>query len=214
MTIDLAVTDGQPLIVRQRVGMGWVASLLSAPQDGLARGPDDALWNAMATWPSFLPLMQQLVQTVLNTGVERNNVLAGELLQGTIAESADRSQVTIVRPDGSETQISTEALDGSGTLRWLYGQTETRGIYRARTSSGQEQLYAVNIRPIESRLDSVGLAQLPKPSTSNRQLLGTTTNLTAPATTGDAAAKLLLGLLFLLLVSESVLAWSLGRRIG
>ncbi len=214
LIVDLALTDGKPLVVRHRVGEGWVASVLSAPHDGLAN--EDAsvtVWNAMASWPSFLPLMQQLVQTVLNTGVERTNVVAGEPLQGTVVGSVERAQVTIVRPDQSENQISTEALDATGTLTWFYGQTDVRGVYRAQAAKGKEQIFAVNINPVESSLESLTLGQLPKASTTALPLADTM-GAPEPIETDDRLARLLLGALFVLLLTESVLAWWMGRRVG
>jgi hypothetical protein len=211
LTVDLATTNGKPLIVRKRVGSGWVASVLSAPEDGLEYEKTGSAWNAMATWPSFLPLMQQLVQVVVDTNVERMNLLAGDVLEGWIRDSSERQQIAITRPDGSESYVTTEAFDDSGQLLWYYHQTENRGIYQARSKVGL-QSFAVNIAPIESRLTSVALAQLPS-STTDTQLQAVV-DPARQSENDNRLTRMLLGLLLVLLLSESVLAWSLGRRIG
>jgi hypothetical protein len=214
LVIDLATTDGKPLIVRHRIGDGWIASVLSAPQDGLGGGQGSSpVWNAMASWPSFLPLMQQLVQTVLNTGVERKNVLAGEPLQGNVNDLVERARVTIIRPDRSENQISTEALDAGGSLAWIYGSTETRGIYRVQAAGVREQLFAVNINPIESSLDSLTPGQLPQ-ADATKQSLDNMVVAPTPLEHDDQLARILLAALLALLVAESLLAWAMGRRVG
>lgn len=212
LVIDLAFTTGAPLIVRHRHDNGWVASVLSAPQDGLESDAMGNAWNAMATWPSFLPLMQQLVQVVVDTQDERVNLLAGGVLQGQIANSAERQQITISRPDGAESSVTTEILDSNGQLEWYYDQTEQHGVYQARSQSGVES-FAVNIDPVESDLASVTLAQLPN-STASPQRISGGTDAIRPYENDNRLARVLLMLLLVLLIAESLLAWSLGRRIG
>lgn len=214
LVVDLATTDGKPLIVRHRIGDGWIASVLSAPQDGLngSKGSSQ-VWNAMASWPSFLPLMQQLVQAVLNTGVERKNVLTGEPLQGNVNDLVERTRVTIIRPDRSENQISTEALDTGGSLAWLYGSTEARGIYRVQSAGVREQLFAVNINPVESSLDALTVNQLPK-ADATKQSLDNLVFAPTPLEHDDELARMLLAALLVLLLAESLLAWAMGRRVG
>ncbi len=209
--VDLATTDGKPLIVRQRLGTGWVASLLSAPQDGLNRQAEQG-WNAIATWPSFLPLMQQLVQVALNTGADRHNLLAGDPLQGRLRDAGLASTVTIQRPDGSESQLATEAVEDGAMLSWIYYPTQSRGGYRASWNGG-EQAFAVNLSPVESNLQSVPVQQLPR-SQPNAELLDRSRAVAPRVVQDESLARAVLGLLMLLLVLESCLAWWLGRRIG
>ncbi|MEZ6135989.1 MAG: hypothetical protein R3C53_13895 [Pirellulaceae bacterium] len=213
LEIDLATTVGQPLLVRHRLGDGMVASLLSAPQDGLGDGRADRQWNALAVWPSFLPLMQQLLQVTIGSNAAHVNLLAGEALQGNVQETTDRATLTIERPDGTENQIATVTMDAAGNLPWTYTQTETRGVYRVRSTGGRQQSFAVNVDPIESGLESIDLAELPKPASDvapPSQVVAST----QPPGQDHQLARFLLSALFAMLIGESLLAWLLGRRSG
>lgn len=211
LQVDLATNTGQPLIVRHRTGQGWVASMLTVPQAGTA---EREVWNVMATWPSFLPLVQQLVQVVLDTGGDRTSIAVGDVIQGVVRQAIERAQIKIVRPDRSENQIVTESTPVNGGLPWLYDQTLDSGVYRAIALTGVEQLYAVNIDATQSRLESVEIGQLPRAvdgaiAEGPPTLTGATV-----VSSDDQLARVLLALLFVLLVGESLLAWAMGRRLA
>lgn len=214
LIVDLATTDGDPLIVRNPLGAGWVASILSAPESGFRNLQATQNWNAIATWPSFVPLVQQLVQTVMNVNVDNYNLLAGQPLLGTVSETAGRAQVTIVKPDGSESLITTEEMNADGTLPWVYLQTHQRGIYSAQGSTGEVQPYAVNVSSNESSLDSISPAQLQKQLPSSQPVLAVSENVADRVEGGDQLARGLLCALIVLLVAESMLAWAIGKRVG
>jgi hypothetical protein len=223
LVVDLATTDGQPLIVRNRFGQGWVAVMLTAPQTGLAPAGSEVAWNAMATWPSYLPLMQQLVQTVADTVNDRTTVLAGEPLRGVVRQAMERTSLKVVRPDRSENQITTDSTAVSGGLPWTYGNTLQSGLYRVFVDSGiglvggisgnGEQLFAVNIDPIQSTLERIDLSQLPAADESSIDVLAEQAGVVA-GEADDWPAKVLLAGLLVLLVSESLLGWWMGRRLA
>lgn len=228
-SVALATTDGAPLIVQHRLGKGRVASFLSAPSAGVVSGQTSETtpqavasrtteeqgnaWNAMTTWPSFLPLAQQTVQLVLNPDDSRQNLLAGESLQGRLNRPSQGSQVIVQSPDGEEHKIATEDPDQAGDRVWAYSDTDHRGIYEAELPDGTEQLFAVNVNTLESSLTTINADDLPM----NRALLKTTAeNIPSESNENisDTLVKSILISLICLLFAESLLAFWMGRRLG
>lgn len=214
LVTELSLQGNRPLVVRHRWGAGNVACLLSAPQTGNSRTDADP-WNAMAAWPSFVPLMQQLVQHVLDGYAQDFNRLVGQPLTGTLSPTSTVSGLSVLRPDGQTESIATSASDGK--LRWSYSKTDEQGIYQV-TQADSLQPHAVNIDPIQSDLSYVAVDLLPKSvAVPQDQLTVRTTS-----TGGEAASPrreyywvhIVLAILAVLLVTESVLAWHLGRRLG
>jgi len=215
--VELATEQGDPLIVRQRLGRGAVLSLLSAPESG--KDPDSS-WNAMATWPSFVPLMQRLVQSAIDAAAANRTLLAGQPLTGKITD-VDTSDATItpaltvVKPDGSESQIDVDLYQSDGTTGWTFVHTQQSGVYLVRSSpTAPQQPYAVNVDGSESSLQSLQLAQLPKLSPPPPLAVETPASFAEGVETSPWFARGWLLALGCLLVTESWLAWWLGRRVG
>ncbi|MCA9127505.1 MAG: VWA domain-containing protein [Planctomycetales bacterium] len=216
LIVDLATTQGDPLIVRQRIGNGWSASLLSAPQTGVQvanlNKQNTELWNAMATWPSFVPLIQQLMLTVLDTSPHEANVLAGQSLDGDIPGAVDAAIVSVKLPSGVVEQIATGGVTTSGVIPWHYYETLYSGIYVATGPAGLNQPYAVNVDSVQSSLVSLNPKSLPKQTTPQPTEFASDVT-PAQLVYDKLPVRWLLGLLTALLAGESLLAWKLGRRL-
>ena len=211
--VDLAFSHGEPLVVRKNVQRGSVASILSAPSAGLGSASQSS-WNAIAAWPSFVPMMQQLAQVMLDRQAAENNVLSGMPLTGIVANDGDPSRIEISRPDGTDSQLLVgDQTEVGGNRQWLYDETEMRGIYLATDPQGNVTPYAVNIDPVECRLESVPTSSLPLRAETEPAADETFTS-ARPPVDPQILPRILLGLLLVLLVTESLLAWIVGRRIG
>lgn len=205
--IDLALSSGDPLIVRYARGEGQVISFLSAPQSGAG---GDSAWNAIATWPSFVPLMQRIVQVAVDSGAEGYTLLAGEPLLGE-ALAANDSAIGVLKPDGSESQIVPEPINAAGVRPWIFTATHRSGIYTIRQAGGETQPYAINIPTTESSLQSIDPTELPIVQKEVSQDLAIpATNARPPIT--PLLSQLLLLLIGVLLIVESTIALFLGRR--
>lgn len=215
--VELQLQGAAPLIVLNHWGKGRVASLLSAPQTGSLQGTGEA-WNAMAAWPSFVPLMQQLVQATLSDSGPPLNLTVGQPIIGSQRAVGEKTQIQILRPDGSENELQTTDMDENGLRTFSYGATTDRGIYQVSIEGNPPRPYAVNINPSQSDLRSVAVEQLPK-STQNdssqndasQYAVGVDSDLAEPSNT---LVRWLLISLAAMLVAESCLAWSLGRRLA
>jgi hypothetical protein len=215
--VELATEQGDPLIVRQRLGSGAVISLLSAPESG---GESGSSWNAMAAWPSFVPLMQRLVQSAIDVAAANRTVLAGQPLSGKVApsiasEATLTTALTVIKPDGSESQIDVDPHPSDGTPSWNFVNTQQSGVYLVRpTQTSPPEPFAVNVDCSESSLQSLSLAQLPKFSPPPPQVVETPESFADGVETSPWFARGWLLALGCLLVTESWLAWWLGRRVG
>ena len=214
--VDLATTDGDPLVVRHRVGAGMVTSLLSAPQTGSSQAHP---WNAMAAWPSFVPLIQRLVQTAMEPSVANHSVLAGQPLLGRRQPAqkvnSGLQTVTITKPDGSDTQLAVEDTRAGAPVPWIFTQTQQSGLYWAQyDSDDQPQPFVVNVDGTESQLHSLRVDQLPQ-STATLPLASNTPHTRSQiAHTSSWLARSWLIVLGILLLAESWFAWAIGRRSG
>ncbi len=216
-SVELATEQGDPLIVRYRLGAGGVLSVLSAPQSGAAESNN---WNAMATWPSFVPLMQRLVQSAIDSAASNNTVLAGETLVGKVSDGKLQNvphqlQLTITKPDGSESLIEADEIQSDGAACWTFAQTQQSGEYVVRHPGNRSQLtFAVNVDGSESSLQSIELLQLPKFSPPPPLATVNTAGNSDGVERNPWFVRGWLIALGILLLAESWLAWALGRRVG
>ena len=210
--IELQLQDAAPLIVLNRWGKGCVASLLSAPQTGSTQGAAEP-WNAMAAWPSFVPLMQQLVQATLSDGATPFNLTVGQPISGTQRASGDKTLIQIARPDGNASELQASEVDENGLRAWSFPATTQRGIYQVSVEDGAPRPYAVNINPSQSELRAVPVEQLAK----STEKLSSQLSVGVDIDSGHLSNTLvhwLLASLAGMLVAESCLAWTLGRRLA
>jgi hypothetical protein len=213
--VDIGISGGEPLLVRRRVGEGQIACLLTAVEDGRATG-ENRSWSAIASWPSFLPLAQQLTQTLLSTRSGDFNRLAGQTLSGKLESGEPAFEVLLQKPDQSKLRLLPEPPDASGQSIWSYRHTDQRGVYRVLAPENSQLIFAVNVDAKQSRLESIDVSDLPLRSGSipGDSIGDPTGNLEARARGFPApeyAARLLLLLLAGLLVVESLLACFMGR---
>ncbi len=220
--IELQLQDGRPLVMLKQIGKGRVATLLSAPQTGSQQSgaastgavtSENEPWNAMAAWPSFLPLMQQLVQATLADSTTSYNLLVGEPLSDSQLAQGDSSRVCVMRPDGIEADVQASATDAEGMRAWSYPATMRRGVYQVTTEGGSPRPFSVNIDPNQSDLRAVAVNQLPlSTEKSATQFAAKLDSSTVPDS--NSLVRWLLGALAVMLIIESCLAWQLGRRLA
>ena len=195
-----------------QTGAGQAAGKSASAQPSNSQTGDDP-WNAMAAWPSFLPLMQQLVQATLADSSTSYNLAVGEPLSGSQRAEGDTSLIRILRPDGIEAEVQASATDENGMRTWSYPGTTRRGVYQVTTEANSTRPFSVNIDPVQSDLRSVATNQLPQSTEkSGTQLTASIEDNTIP--TSNSLVRWLLGTLAVMLLSESLLAWHLGRRLA
>lgn len=91
--VALAFHNGDPWLVHEPFGAGhvWLCTTTAAPRSRIAGSDPPRPWNAWATWPSFVPLMQTLLHEALAGRSAVRNILVGGPLTGAFAQEANDS---------------------------------------------------------------------------------------------------------------------------
>ena len=231
LIVDLGFTNGDPWLLRRNVGSGWAAALLSAPQSGTATTVNasemdaDEVWNAIATWPSFVPIMQKIVETIIGGSEQAASLSVGEPLRGALPRIARSTELSIQRPDGSLNRLTVPPAATGNNQPWIYAATDRAGVYRVSVDSQADDSaadqpstfnrpYAVNIVPSQSDLQSISIAAVPlSQNDTSSQARSVVVRTSDEAQPSEWISRLCLQALLVVLVCESLLAWNLGRRL-
>lgn len=208
--VALATLGGDPLVVEQSVGRGRVVLVATSA---------DLSWTALPLWPSFVPLVHEILFFTVSRGDEHRNVLVGEPIGGSASDSASGAPLVVDTPDGPrDAEVDPQVRPGT----WRFAETLFSGFYTARFGSPHERTarYAVNVDPSQSDLARVDEDELrrriwagvPFEWRDVRDEPARTVVPSAPANRTWHAA-LLSGVLGLLL-AECFLAWRFGHPMA
>lgn len=220
--VAVALENGDPLIVTEAIGRG--RSIL------VASSADDR-WNYMTTWPSFVPLVQEMLALAVQGRIDDRTVTVGEVLGGAIRTPATNLEVSLTPPPrrlGASTEVLSRPesqrvspLHSQGNYaNWSFAETYYSGIYHLHVGPPAERdaWYGVNVDPLEGDLTKLDPAEL-----RDDVLLGVDfvyrTDFQSDdelaeieATTRGALHRSLLYLVLGLLFTESVMAWRFGHH--
>ncbi|MBX3437173.1 MAG: BatA domain-containing protein [Planctomycetaceae bacterium] len=202
----LAFSHGAPALIEHAFGAGRVVLVTTSLDDR---------WGSWALWPSFLPMMHELVKYVAS-GRTTQHALVGQSLRidGPDPEAAGQT-ATLVRPDGRTSVLRPSR--GEPPVEFIINDTAQSGVYRVTLDSptGQTHVVAVNVDPRESDLrylsdaelqsGALGATRVERPDRS----LGSSAEAAITSGRADLAGGLLLAVLVLLMV-EQTMAWN-GR---
>ncbi len=197
--VALALKGGDPLIVTSQFGYGQTAVVATASSLDSIDAETGEAWTTMPAWPSFLPIVRGMVQSVVTDSSDSTSCLVGESFGN--PRLTVTNQLLVTRPDASE-----ETLAVISGQPWTYGRTNEVGIYEV----DKAWAVAVNLNPSESDFKRVAIDSLAsqlsvRPATSATQRV-------MEAFGGNAGIHRTLLLLALALVlTESVLACWFGR---
>jgi hypothetical protein len=210
--VVLAFSDGDPLIVAQPVRRGRVV-LVTTSADA-----SDAAWGDWPMWPSYQPLIKEILAWCTAGQAEPRNVAVGDPLESALAATPGLTEVSVERPpDGQRRAVPLEVQGDYST--WRYDDTLISGIYTAHFGSPlvPSQIFAVNLATDESDLTPISQDELQEevwpgvPLGYETSWQGEDTPLPSPVRpVGQLHVDLLYAVVALLLV-ESLLAWRFGR---
>ena len=147
--VVLGLTNGDPLIVEEPIRRGRSVVVATSA---------DLSWTAMPLWPSFVPVVQELLAYCAGGEIQHRNILVGEPVEGSILAAIAAPRATVQRPDGSAGPLR---LDTEGDYgRWSLADTAASGIYTVRIGSAPGPLIAVNVDTVESDLTQLSVDQL------------------------------------------------------
>ena len=206
--VVLAMHDSDPLVVEQPIRRGRVVLVATSA---------DTSWTAMPVWPSYVPLLQEMLAWCVGGRNRQQNVAVGEPLEGSAPTAAAESHVRLQRPDGQSRQITLHAEGDYGV--WTYDDTLRSGIYTATLGSpAYTQRFAVNVDTRQSDLAALGEEDLRSEVWPNIPFLYRTSRQGVEAARAGSmagGAPLHIGLLYAvfgLLFVETFLAWRFGHH--
>lgn len=220
--VALAFDGGDPAIVEERILRGrsiLVATAVSAESVDRSTGTPQP-WTVLSTWPSFPPLIQEMLALAVGGKTGGRNVMVGEEFGSVVRGEAAGSPLTVVGPDGKSETVRPSS-DGDES-RWVLSSPLFSGLYEAKfdvtsTASREErgslpptQLFAVNVDPVESDLTRVDPELLP--SQFEQDLRSDDSE--PPKLPGGKPFpmfRLVLGLVLALVFLETSLAWLFGK---
>lgn len=213
--VEVAATlpDGDPFIVTAPLGRGRTVLVAT---DGSLSSVDPMsgeAWTIWPTWPSFLPVIRELLTYACGGRQAHWQQLVGTSSSGSIAATESRSgssELQIVRPDGRTESVSTRSAAAGS--EWNYSNTDVSGIYTLRgLPQGHTDRFAVNVDTVESDVAKIDPKQLPPAIRVQSHWQDETTgNAFQAMAQSDWTTEILWGALALLF-AESFMGWQFGR---
>jgi hypothetical protein len=210
VVVALATSSGDPLLVTQSFGQGMVALVATAASLDVTSPDTGQPWTLWPAWPSFLPIVRELVSFTSSASQQGHAALVWGELKGELPPYWTASTLAMVRPDGRVDILPAEREGHQ--VSWTYQSTDLPGVYSARAGEKGPTmaLAAVNVDPRESDVTRVDVKNLsPVLSAAlDRDSEGLSDN--SLSASNSMHRWLLYGVLALLLV-ESTFAWWFGR---
>lgn len=203
---------GEPALLEASLGRGRVvlcATAASPASLDLARDPPQP-WSMWGTWPSFPPLVQEIVAHTALARDRSRTLTVGEEASGAWTGPRGASAALVVTPSDRRERIPLS--DELEEPRWNYAGGRLSGVYEIRdeAASAPRARFALNPDPRESDLERLPPELLPS---SLDPISATGPAAPAIQTAGPRQEwfRTLLLLVMLLLAAESTMAWRLGR---
>jgi len=206
--VAIALPGGDPFLVTQSFGRGSVAVVATSASLDTLDAATQQPWTLMPAWPSFLPIVRELVAFTTAENSEESSRVVGDLIFGTLPPIWSAPSIDLHRPDGRRDSLPVERTNDE--WQWSYASTDQPGIYKATATGGEEplSLVALNVDPTESDLTRIDPKTLPPSITLHP---GEPTSAGGLPSETPLHRWLLYGVLSLLLL-DSILAWSFGGR--
>jgi hypothetical protein len=215
--VAAALQNGDPFIVTAPLGRGRTILIAT---DGSLTSVDAATgepWTSWPTWPSFLPLVRDLLAYSM-TGQQSDwqQLVGTPLSSNALPSSLQSTTSTALRielPDGQTAPVSVQTTPNGED--WSYADTNLSGIYTLRgLPDDATREFAVNVDTTESDLAKANPEQLP-PELNVGEVESDATAGTVDANISRAGFnQSLLWVALAFLFVESFLAWQFGRGVA
>ncbi len=209
--VALAFDNGDPAIIEQGVGRGRAILLTTAVSpDSVDRATNPPTpWTALTTWPSFPPLVQEMLAFAVRGRFETRNVLVGEPLEGSLLGATPSAPLTVRTPGGETERVPLQHAREIST--WSFGGTTASGVYAVEFGPpvDQVQRFAVNVNARESDLERLDRELLP--GRFDPEFHVDNAGGVLPSTKPAQYFRYFLGLVLVLLLIETALAWYFGN---
>jgi hypothetical protein len=159
----IAFLNGDPAVLEERLGNGRVLmATTDASSVSVDRSTDPPTpWSALAAWPSFPPLVQQLLQVAVQDRNQLRNVIVGDALQGYLASGSEHTSVMVSNPESRDQRVPVK-VEGE-LIQWAYTDTTLGGVYAVSEGNSLDDVryYAANLDTRESLTERFDAELLP-----------------------------------------------------
>jgi hypothetical protein len=211
--IAVALTGGDPLIIEESIARGRSLLVATAASNNSVHQTSESLipWSTMALWPSFPPLVQEILGVALSGRTENRNILVGEELTARASTNDTAESVMLTGPNNHRERIPFRE-DGDQRL-WAHPGLDISGLYSIDyDAGGSRQMFAVNVDSRESDLSRIDLESLPSQFNQTFESESDTIPANAFSQPRQEWFRWFLVGVILLLISETLYAWKIGRH--
>lgn len=206
----LAFDTGDPAIAECPFGRG---------RSILVTTSVDERWGTWPLWPSFLPLVHEIVQFAVAGRAGERQRLVGESLTEIFPATAVDVDIAVTSPDG-QTKNAPRVFARDSFNEFVYDDTSESGIYEVNFAHpiARNELFAVNVDPRESNLAKFVREEIVEellPGVEFGYVTNWPTEETAPTETslserGGLTRWMLYAILYLMF-AEQMLAWDFHK---
>ncbi len=205
VAIPVAYNNQMPALLTREMGRGFVAVLPTSL---------DNKWNSLPIRAGFVPLMHRAIQFLGLGGGAAQTLTVGSPATREVANIPLGAETACVKPSGDVVKVSPELKSNQSVLRFT--ETDEIGIYAWRVGSETVGQFAVNVDVSEANLTRSNPADLmTRFPDQNVVFVSGNDSLKDKVLQirfGRELWKPFLWVVFLLLLVELGLAWSLGRE--
>jgi hypothetical protein len=212
----LDFAGGDPAIIAADVGRGRaivVATTAAVDPAG------ESVWSAMPYEKLYVPFVHKILETAVAGQLSHNTVRVGDPLAVSLKTGAPTINF-VLELDERAGEPPQKLAEGQYNLdqnagRWLYGDTDTAGVYRLQIKTPLESRsqFAANVDTAESDLARIDRDELPEGFALVELSETPDANLASAAQPPyDPAHAALLYAVLCLLLAESLLAWRFSHR--
>ena len=207
--VALAFDTGDPAIVERPFGRG---------RSILVTTSVDERWGSWPLWPSFLPLVHEIVQFAVSGRWGERQRLVGEPLTEIFPATAIDVDIAVSRPDG-ETHAA-RVVQQDSYNQFVYDKTNDSGVYEVNFASpvARSELFAVNVDPRESNLAKFVQEEVAEELLPGSEFVYLTNwpgeesaPAESPAAERGGLTRLMLYVILYLMFTEQMLAWDFHK---
>jgi len=149
--VALATSNRDPLVVERPLGRGRVVLVATSA---------DVSWTPMPMWPSYVPIVQEILAFAVADELGERNLTVGQALADSEARLSGDAAVTIGLPDGRSEPL--ELRNEGDAAAWSYADTSASGFYAVETGPPVDgsKFFAVNVDTAESDLARISPEEL------------------------------------------------------
>ena len=203
--VVLAFDTGDPALLETSVGAGRSVLVTTAV---------DESWGNWALWPSFVPLVQEMVIFAISGRARERELAVSEPLTRTVQTRGADVSATVTRPDGESEPL--RVTPGATLSSLTYDRTDISGFYAVEFGPpvSRTELFAVNVDTRESNLAKLDRDELDRellpgtPFVYRTEWAETQRRATAVASDRGGLTRWLLYATLYLLFVELVMAWN------